>query len=59
MTFCETGLMKAMKSAYRQEGYTVYGTVFVLREGVEPENKIMLNHLEQLQWIPVELEESK
>ena len=37
-------------------GETVYGTVFVLREDVAPENKIMLNHLEQLQWIPLELE---
>ncbi len=37
-------------------GETVYGSVFVLREGVAPENKIMLAHLEQMQWIPVELE---
>lgn len=40
-------------------GETVYGSVFVCREGVKPEDKIMLAHLEQLQWIPVELEESK
>lgn len=37
-------------------GETVYGSVFVLREDVAPEDKIMLAHLEQLQWIPVELE---
>ena len=37
-------------------GETVCGSVFVLREGVKSEDKIMLSHLEQLQWIPVELE---
>lgn len=37
-------------------GETVYGSVFVLRETVKPEDKVMLAHLEQLQWIPVELE---
>ena len=37
-------------------GETVYGSVFVLCETVNPEDKIMLAHLEQLQWIPVELE---
>lgn len=37
-------------------GETVYGTVFVLREDVAPEDKAMLAHLEQLQWIPLELE---
>jgi hypothetical protein len=37
-------------------GETVYGSVFVLREVVDPENKAMLAHLEQMQWIPVELE---
>ena len=37
-------------------GETVYGSVFVLRESVEPEDKPMLAHLEQMQWIPVELE---
>ena len=36
-------------------GATVYGSVFVLRESVAHENKIILNHLEQLQWIPLEL----
>ena len=37
-------------------GETVYGSVFVLREDVAPENKIMLDHLAEMQWIPVELE---
>ena len=37
-------------------GETVCGSVFVLREGVAPEDKIMLYHLEQMQWIPVEME---
>ena len=35
-------------------GETVYGSVFVLRETVKPEDKVMLDHLEELQWIPVE-----
>lgn len=37
-------------------GTTVYGSVFVHRETVAPEDKPMLLHLEQMQWIPVELE---
>lgn len=37
-------------------GTTVYGSVFVHREPVSPEDKPMLLHLEQMQWIPVELE---
>lgn len=34
---------------------TVYGSVFVHREVMEPEDLPMLAHLEQMQWIPVEL----
>ena len=37
-------------------GTTVYGSVFVHREVVAPEDLPMLAHLEQMQWIPVELE---
>ena len=37
-------------------GETVYGSVFVHREVVAPEDLPMLAHLEQMQWIPVELE---
>lgn len=37
-------------------GTTVYGSVFVHREVVSPEDLPMLAHLEQMQWIPVEVE---
>lgn len=37
-------------------GETVLGSVFALREDVAPEDKIMLSHLEQMQWIPLEVE---
>ena len=37
-------------------GQTVYGSVFVCCEVAAPEDKPMLAHLEQMQWIPVELE---
>lgn len=37
-------------------GTTVYGSVFVHRETVSPEDRPMLIHLEQMQWIPVEME---
>lgn len=37
-------------------GETVYGSVYVLRQTVELEDKEMLAHLEQMQWIPVDLE---
>ena len=37
-------------------GVTVYGTVYVCREMVPPEDNVVIAHLEQMQWIPVELE---
>lgn len=37
-------------------GLTVCGSVFVACEVAAPEDKPMLSHLAQMQWIPVELE---
>ena len=37
-------------------GVTVYGTVYVCREMVPPEDEAVISHLEQMQWIPVELD---
>ena len=37
-------------------GVTVYGTVYVCREMVPPEDSAVMAHLEQMQWIPVELD---
>lgn len=37
-------------------GVTVYGTVYVCREMVPPEDEAVIAHLEQMQWIPVELD---
>lgn len=36
-------------------GVTVYGTVYVCREVLPPEDEAVINHLEQMQWIPLEL----
>lgn len=36
-------------------GLTVYGALYVCREMVPPEDQAMIAHLEQMQWIPVEL----
>lgn len=37
-------------------GLTVYGALYVCREMVPPEDQAMISHLEQMQWIPLELE---
>ena len=36
-------------------GVTVYGTVYVCREVIPPEDEAAVAHLAQMQWIPVEL----
>ena len=36
-------------------GLTVYGTVYVCREVLPPEDEAVIAHLEQMQWIPLEL----
>lgn len=37
-------------------GVTVYGTVYVCREVMPPEDEAVITHLEEMQWIPLEFE---
>ena len=80
MTIYDKGLIRAMKSAYRDGGYdlamtlilgervdtrllggVIYlrswaGTIYVRPEMNLPEDRALLQHLAEMQWIPVEAE---